>query len=125
MNDQTRKIEALTTDVDRLRQQNADLQTKLKKVAELEDTITELQRELKTSRDDLKAANSEAQMLKAKLATKIAAPTPTASKDKALQEKYQALEEKHRSTETVLAEWTELAKVCWRSFTYLAITDCL
>ncbi|KAF3041617.1 hypothetical protein E8E11_001308 [Didymella keratinophila] len=116
MNDQIKKIEALTTDVDRLRKQDVDLQTETEKVAKLEDTITELQRELKTSRDDLKASNSEAQMLKAALATKTAAPTPIASNDKALQEKYHALEEQHRSTETALAEWTELAKRSYQEY---------
>ena len=113
MNDQTKKIEVLTTDVDRLRKQNADLQAKLEKAADLKSINTQLATELETSEDDVKAAQGEVQMPKARLAPKAAAPT--ASNDKALQEKYQSLEEKHRRTETALAEWTELAKVCPRS----------
>jgi hypothetical protein len=115
MNEQTKKIETLTTDVDLLQKQNSDLQAKSEKAVDLERTNTELVTELKASKDDAKAAQGEVQILKATLATKAA--VPTVSNDKTLQEKYQTLEEKHRSTETALAEWTELAKVCPRSFT--------
>lgn len=123
MNDQTKKIEALTADVDRLQKQNADLQAKLEKAAELAKANTELSKakedmvkqldslvaQLNTSKDEAKAAQGEAQMLKTKLATKVAAPV--ASNDKALLEKVKSLEEKKDSLEAALAEWTELAKV--------------
>lgn len=113
MHEQTKKIEALSTDVDRLQKQYGDLQNKLEKATEIEKTIDELQNELKTSRGDSQVAQNETRMLQAKLASKGVAPAA----NKVLQEKYQALEEKHRSTETALAEWTELAKVGLLSYT--------
>ncbi|KAF1927664.1 uncharacterized protein M421DRAFT_421507 [Didymella exigua CBS 183.55] len=128
MNEQNKKIEVLATDIDRLQKQNADLQAKLEKAAELGNTNIELQKasedlvkrldsiaaELKNSKDDAKAAQNEAQLLKTKLATEAA--IPTASNDKASQEKYQALEKKNRSTEAALAEWTELAKRSYKEY---------
>ncbi|KAJ4401454.1 hypothetical protein N0V91_007888 [Didymella pomorum] len=114
MNEQTKKIETLTTDVDLLQKQNSDLQAKSEKAVDLERTNTELVTELKASKDDAKAAQGEVQILKATLATKAA--VPTVSNDKTLQEKYQTLEEKHRSTETALAEWTELAKRSYQEY---------
>lgn len=123
MNDQTKKIEALTADVDRLQKQDAGLQAKLEKAAELAKANTELSKakedmvkqldsliaRLNTSKDEAKAAQGEAQVLKTKLAIKVAAPV--ASNDKALLEKVKSLEEKKDSLEAALAEWTELAKV--------------
>jgi len=124
MNDQTKKIEALIADIGRLQKQNADLQTKLEKTAELANINTELSKakgdlsrqvdhliaQLNEANDDAKTAQSNVQMLKAKLATK---DTATAiGNDKALLEKVKGLEEKKDSLEAALAEWTELAKVC-------------
>jgi DNA repair exonuclease SbcCD ATPase subunit len=123
MNDQTKKIEALTADVDRLQKQNADLQLKADKAAELAQANAELSKargalnkqvdslikQLNDAKGDAKAAQSDVHMLKATLATRDAAPA--ASNDKALQEKFKELKEKKDSLEAELAEWTELAKV--------------
>lgn len=124
LNDQTKEIETFTADVDRLQKQNAHLQARMEKAAELARANTELSKvkenmakqldslalQLNNAKDDVKAARGEAQTLKAELATRDTAPV--ASNDKALLGKIKELEEKKDSLEGALAEWTELAKVC-------------
>lgn len=124
MNEQTKKIEALAADADRTQKLNIDIQAKLEKVVELERANTELHKirddlskqlhsvviELKNSRDETKAAQDDAQILKDKIANKLA--IPTTNDDKAYQEKYLALQEEHRNTKATLKEWAELAQVC-------------
>lgn len=102
MNDQTKKIGVLHADVDRLQKQLDGVQAKL---AKLETANTKLQVAKADLAKQLDRATVELE--KVRLAEKTAGPIV----DKALQEKCEALEEKYRSTEIALAEWTELAKV--------------
>lgn len=124
LNDQNKKIEALTADVGHLRKRNTDLQVKLEQAAELTNTnnalskakddlskqMDNLAKELNEAKDDAKNMQGKVHMLKAKLAVKDA--VLAVGNDKALFEKVKGLEEKRESLEAALAEWTELAKVC-------------
>ena len=123
MNGQVKKIEDLTTDIDRLQKQNADLQRKVEKADKLAQTNTvlskakeELQKQLvdlkavlSTTKDDAESARAEVQVLK-ESTSKVAAP---GANDKALVQKIKELEEKKNHLETAIGEWSELASVCF------------
>ncbi|KAJ8110561.1 hypothetical protein OPT61_g6628 [Boeremia exigua] len=128
LKDQIKKTETLNADIDRLREQNADLQSKVETAAKLSTANTELSNEkqdlqrrlkdlvlqLNDAKDGVEAAQSEVQTLKLELASKQA--TPAASDDKAALEKIKDLEDKRDSLEGALAEWTELAKRSYKEY---------
>ncbi|KAH6625412.1 hypothetical protein C7974DRAFT_360584 [Boeremia exigua] len=127
-NDQTKMIEALTADVDRLQKQNTDLQSKAKNAAELAKTNDELSNakkamgqqldsltvQLNHAKEDMTAAQDEVQKLQVEVASKVAAPVPATDED--LLQQVKALEEQKITLEGTLAEWTQLAKRSYKEY---------
>ncbi|KZM22364.1 uncharacterized protein EKO05_0007741 [Ascochyta rabiei] len=126
VNEQTKKIQTLIADGDRLLKQNTDMQTKLEKATGLAKTSAELSKikedlskqvenlvvQLDEAKDEVKKGN--VQLLKAKQATKD--DVPAAGNVRALLEKVKRLEEKKEDLEAALSEWTELAKRSYKEY---------
>lgn len=114
-------IEDLTTSVDTLQRQNADLQRRVEKAdklaqanADLSKAKEELQKQLvdlkavfSTTKDDAESARAEVQVLKENT-SKV---TTTGTSDKALVQKVKELEEKKKDLEVAIGDWSDLASV--------------
>lgn len=132
MNGQAKKIEDLTTNIETLQKQNADLQRKVEKVdklaqantdlsqakEQLQKQLVDLKAVLSTTKDDAESARAEVQALKAST-SKVAAPD---TNDKALVQKITELEEKKNKLEVAIGEWSDLASVCFDRHVCFCIT---
>ncbi|OSS51785.1 hypothetical protein B5807_03350 [Epicoccum nigrum] len=126
MSEQVKMIEDLTTSVDTLQRQNADLQRRVEKAdklaqanADLSKAKEELQKQLvdlkavfSTTKDDAESARAEVQVLKENT-SKV---TTTGTSDKALVQKVKELEEKKKDLEVAIGDWSDLASRSYKKF---------